>query len=130
MTFETLEQAQREAAYLKTKHCASINSCSADCPAYIVHGFTIGNCNNFVMNNALAVIEKFTGEKCTIEKPVSEMQKEMALYCDNQIPSCNSCIFSPIEYSDGYCLIRDCKKSDGLVKLLYDYYENHKEESE
>lgn len=124
MIFESLEAAQREAAYLKCKTCAKKIKAKSDCDTCNLYNLP-GDCNILAMNKPLRLIETLTGEKCEIIKPVSEMQEEMKLYCDNKIPSCNSCIFRPIEYSDGYCLIRDCKKSDGLVKLLYEYYEKN-----
>lgn len=128
MTFESLEAAQREAAYLKCKTCAEKIKAKSDCDTCNLYDLP-GDCNILAMNKPLRLIETLTGEKCEIIKPVSEMLDELETYCDNLIPDCDNCVFGNIECCDGHCLIHDCGgMSDDLVKLLYDYYEKKMEE--
>lgn len=71
MTFESLESAQREAAYLKYKTCSEIIKNGLSCNYCKLLDFQ-GDCTIVAMNDPLSVIEKVTGEKCEIVKPVSE----------------------------------------------------------
>lgn len=128
MIFESLEAAQREAAYLEVKTCSEHIGTAVSCNSCELYGID-GYCSVIAMSKPLLVIETVTGEKCEISKAVDKMRKELEDYCMSRDieNECDGCIFNGISIEDE-CLILADDVSDGAVKMLYDYYEKKMEE--
>lgn len=116
MIFESLEDAQREASFLKTKMCSDVKCSDCRLPER-------SNCEKLCMDNPLFVIEAITGEKCSIKTDISMMRQTLDTFCASQ-SNCISCRFNDLKFMELCVIANNPAASNTMIKVLYDYYKD------